>query len=57
VENYDRESDGALNNSIVEQLVEKTSERLTFQEVALNANDGKLTPEPRKSTKNDYVLS
>jgi hypothetical protein len=39
-----------LNNSIVEQLVEKTIERLSFQEVALRANEGKLTPEQWKST-------
>ena len=55
--NYDRESDGAVNNGIVEQLVEKTTIRVPtefFKKWLVRANDGKLTPEKVEEHYNDY---
>ena len=56
--NYDRESDGALNNSIVEQLVEKTEIKVPtefFKKWLVRANEGKLTPELVEEHYADYV--
>ena len=55
--NYDRESDGAVNNGIVEQLVEKTTIRVPtefFKKWLVRANDGKLTPEKVEEHYADY---
>ena len=55
--NYDRESDGAVNNGIVEQLVEKTAIRVPtefFKKWLVRANDGKLTPEKVEEHYGDY---
>ena len=56
--NYDRESDGALNNSIVEQLVEKTNIKVPtefFKKWLVRANEGKLTPEKVEEHYGDYA--
>ena len=56
-ENYNRESDGALNNSIVEQLVEKTSIKVPtefFKKWLVRANEGKLTAEKVEEHYADY---
>ena len=55
--NYDRESDGAVNNGIVEQLVEKTAIRVPtefFKKWLVRANDGNLTPEKVEEHYGDY---
>ncbi|GAB3871796.1 trigger factor [Hymenobacter segetis] len=55
--NYDRESDGAMNNSIVEQLVEKTSIKVPtefFKKWLVRANEGKLTAEKVEEHYADY---
>ena len=56
-ENYNRESDGALNNSIVQQLVEKTEIKVPtefFKKWLVRANEGKLTPELVEEHYADY---
>ena len=55
--NYDRESDGAMNNSIVEQLLEKTTIKVPtefFKKWLVRANEGKLTPEKVEEHYADY---
>jgi len=55
--NYDRESDGALNNSIVEQLVNTVDIKVPtefFKKWLVRANEGKLTPEKVEEHYNDY---
>ena len=55
--NYDRESDGALNNSIVEQLVNTVEIKVPtefFKKWLVRANDGKLTPEKVEEHYSDY---
>lgn len=55
--NYDRESDGAMNNSIVEQLMEKTTIKVPtefFKKWLVRANEGKLTPEKVEEHYADY---
>ena len=55
--NYDRESDGAMNNSIVEQLIEKTAIKVPtefFKKWLVRANEGKLTPEKVEEHYADY---
>ena len=55
--NYDRESDGALNNSIVEQLVNTTDIKVPtefFKKWLVRANEGKLTPEKVEEHYSDY---
>ncbi|MET4076352.1 trigger factor [Hymenobacter sp. UYCo722] len=56
-ENYDRESDGAMNNSIVEQLVSKTAIKVPtefFKKWLVRANEGKLTAEKVEEHYADY---
>ncbi|HEX8326764.1 MAG TPA: trigger factor [Hymenobacter sp.] len=55
--NYDRESEGALNNSIVEQLVNTTDIKVPtefFKKWLVRANEGKLTPEKVEEHYTDY---
>jgi trigger factor len=55
--NYDRESEGAMNNSIVEQLVSKTEIKVPtefFKKWLVRANEGKLTPEKVEEHYSDY---
>ncbi|OGX87253.1 trigger factor [Hymenobacter lapidarius] len=55
--NYDRESDGALNNSIVEQLVSTVEIKVPtefFKKWLVRANEGKLTPEKVEEHYSDY---
>lgn len=55
--NYDRESEGALNNSIVEQLVNTTDIKIPaefFKKWLVRANEGKLTPEKVEEHYTDY---
>ena len=55
--NYDRESEGALNNSIVEQLVNTTEIKVPtefFKKWLVRANEGKLTPEKVEEHYADY---
>jgi trigger factor len=55
--NYDRESDGALNNNIVEQLVNTTDIKVPtefFKKWLVRANEGKLTPEKVEEHYTDY---
>jgi trigger factor len=55
--NYDRESDGALNNSIVEQLVNTVDIKVPtefFKKWLVRANEGKLTPEKVEEHYSDY---
>ena len=55
--NYDRESDGALNNTIVEQLVSTVDIKVPtefFKKWLVRANDGKLTPEKVEEHYSDY---
>ncbi|MDO7849899.1 trigger factor [Hymenobacter sp. M29] len=56
--NYDRESEGALNNAIVKQLVENTDIKVPtefFKKWLVRANEGKLTPEMVEEHYDDYV--
>ena len=56
-ENYNRESEGALNNAIVEQLVNNTDIKVPtefFKKWLVRANEGKLTPEKVEEHYNDY---
>lgn len=55
--NYDRESEGALNNAIVEQLVNTTEIKVPtefFKKWLVRANEGKLTAEKVEEHYNDY---
>ena len=55
--NYDRESDGALNNAIVEQLVNTVDIKVPtefFKKWLVRANEGKLTPEKVEEHYADY---
>ncbi|MDB5234096.1 MAG: trigger factor [Hymenobacter sp.] len=55
--NYDRESEGALNNSIVEQLVNTIDIKIPtefFKKWLVRANEGKLTPEKVEEHYADY---
>ena len=55
--NYDRESDGAVNNSIVESLVNTVAIQVPtefFKKWLVRANDGKLTPEKVEEHYGDY---
>ena len=56
-ENYNRESDGALNNSIVEQLVSTTAIKVPtefFKKWLVRANEGRLTAEKVEEHYADY---
>jgi trigger factor len=56
-QNYDRESEGALNNKIVEQLVNSVDIKVPtefFKKWLLRANEGKLTPELIEQHYSDY---
>ncbi|MDQ2769244.1 MAG: trigger factor [Bacteroidota bacterium] len=56
-DNYDREAEGALNNTIVEQLVENTKIQVPtefFKKWLVRANEGKLTPEKVEEHYSDY---
>ncbi|UOQ99431.1 trigger factor [Hymenobacter sp. 5317J-9] len=55
--NYDREAEGALNNSIVEQLVNTVDIKIPtefFKKWLVRANEGKLTPELVEQHYTDY---
>ena len=55
--NYDRESDGALNNTIVERLVNTVDIKVPtefFKKWLVRANEGKLTPEKVEEHYADY---
>ena len=55
--NYDRESDGAVNNSIVENLVNNVEIKVPtefFKKWLVRANEGKLTPEKVEEHYSDY---
>ncbi|MFD1468843.1 trigger factor [Hymenobacter caeli] len=57
-QNYDRESDGALNNAIVEKLVTGLDIKLPaefFKKWLVRANAGKLTAEQVEEHYNDYA--
>ena len=55
--NYDRESDGVVNNSIVENLVNNVEIKVPtefFKKWLVRANEGKLTPEKVEEHYSDY---
>ncbi len=57
-QNYDRESDGALNNAIVEKLVNQVDIKLPaefFKKWLVRANAGKLTAEQVEEHYGDYA--